>query len=250
MRALILSDIHANLEALEAVLAAAPPHDVVWNLGDIVGYGASPVEVLSRAQALGAIFVRGNHDRACAGLTSIDDFSEDAATAVRWTRSQLAPDHLAWLAQLPQGPVTPPGSAVSLVHGSPLDEDEYLLAPADTLAALQASPTRIAFFGHTHIQGAFATNGHDFFALRPEYDTPDQPASDTIVLRSGIHYLINPGSVGQPRDRDWRAAFALYDNVQALLTWYRVPYPVGSAQRRILSAKLPQTLAFRLQKGF
>ena len=250
MRALILSDIHANLEALEAVLNTAPPCDVVWNLGDIVGYGASPAQVIDRVQSLGAVFVRGNHDRACAGLTSIEDFSDDAATAVRWTRDQLASDQLAWLAQLPQGPITPAGSDVSCVHGSPADEDEYLLAPEDALIGLRASAARIAFFGHTHIQGAFATNGHDFFSLRPQHTTDREFDSDTLVLRSGIRYLINPGSVGQPRDRDWRAAFALYDDEKALLTWYRTPYPVVAAQRRIRHAKLPETLAFRLQKGF
>jgi hypothetical protein len=125
MRALILSDIHANLEALEAVLAAAPPHDVVWNLGDIVGYGASPGEVVARVQDLGSFIVRGNHDRACAGITSIEDFSLDAATAVRWTREALGPEPLAWLRGLTAGPATPPESAVMCVHGSPVDEDEY-----------------------------------------------------------------------------------------------------------------------------
>jgi diadenosine tetraphosphatase ApaH/serine/threonine PP2A family protein phosphatase len=249
MRALILSDIHANLEALEAVLASAPPHDVVWNLGDIVGYGASPVQVLDRVQALGDVIVRGNHDRACAGLTSTDDFSEDAATAVRWTRNALPAGYIAWLAQLAHGPITPPGSEVSCVHGSPADEDEYLFGPEEALLAFQASPHRITFFGHTHVQGAFATNGDDFFRLYPRYESAHQPADDVLTLRGGIRYLINPGSVGQPRDGDWRAAFALYDDVESILRWHRVPYLVSKTQRSILKANLPEILAFRLRKG-
>ncbi len=250
MRALILSDIHANLDALEAVLAAAPPHDVVWNLGDIVGYGGNPVEVLERVRSLGHDFVRGNHDRACAGITSIEDFSDDAAAAVRWTRTVLTPDHLEWLAQLPTGPVTPSGSAVACVHGSPVDEDEYLFAPDDALLSLSISPQRITLFGHTHMQAAFASNGEEFFRLRPQYDSQREAESDTITLRGGIRYLINPGSVGQPRDGDWRAAFGLYDDAEALFTWHRVPYPVFAAQRAIRHANLPETLALRLERGF
>jgi predicted phosphodiesterase len=248
MRSLILSDIHANLEALEAVLTAAPDHDVVWNLGDVVGYGASPNEVIDRVQPLGELIVRGNHDRACCGLATFE-FSQHALHANRWTESALSHKHREWLRKLAAGPVTPRESAVSCVHGSPQGEDTYLLTLGDALPALQAPYGRITFFGHTHWQVAFATNGENPVRVQPEYALSDQPEHYELQIQDGTCYLLNPGSVGQPRDRDWRAAFAVYDDEQSLFTWYRVPYDVAGAQRRILDAGLPNALAFRLELG-
>src|SRR5271168_1541829 len=136
MRTLILSDIHANIDALEAVLEAAPAHDVVWNLGDTVGYGASPNEAIERVRDLGAVFVRGNHDRACCGLLSLEDFNPIASRAAQWTQSNLTEEHTTWLQSLTHGPFDPNeqvptaksanghqrnGSTVSVMHGSPLD---------------------------------------------------------------------------------------------------------------------------------
>ena len=254
MRALIVSDIHANLEALRAVLGAAPAHDVVWNLGDLVGYGANPNEVIDEARRLGTMFVRGNHDRACCGLTSADDFNPIAQRAARWTECVLTGDHREWLRQLAAGPVMPDGPQVSCVHGSPLDEDEYILTVRDAWPALYRPHTRITFFGHTHVQGGFATNGEEWFRLTPRYPRPprgaaEEPAEYELELREGARYLINPGSVGQPRDGDWRAAFAIYDDAQRVVTWHRVPYDVREAQERILSAGLPDRLASRLREG-
>jgi len=249
MRALILSDIHANLEALEAVLAAAPGHDVVWNLGDVVGYGASPNEVIDRVRALGNVFVRGNHDRVCSGLPGIDDFNPIAGRAARWTQCVLSAEHIAWLRQLAAGPVMPDGPNVACTHGSPLDEDEYILSMRDAWQPLETVKTRINFFGHTHLQGGFATNGEEWFKLVPDYATYNEAEEYEIQLRDGVRYLLNPGSVGQPRDGDWRPAFAIYDDAQGTVTFYRVPYDVRLAQMRILRAGLPDRLATRLRDG-
>jgi len=249
MRALLISDIHANLQALEAVLEAAPAHDEVWNLGDVVGYGANPNEVVERVRQLGGTIVRGNHDRACSGLDSLDDFSESAAEAARWTQTVLSESNRLWLWQLPAGPVLPGAAEVSCVHGSPLDEDEYLFAPWDARPSLEASHTRLAFFGHTHRQGGFATNGDDDFRLVPLYTFASGAEACELPLRRGARCLLNPGSVGQPRDGDPRAAFAVFDDAHCLLTWHRVSYDIGEAQRRIRRAGLPDFLADRLESG-
>lgn len=249
MRALILSDIHANLQALEAVLAAAPAHDTVWNLGDTVGYGANPNETVKIAQELHGIEVRGNHDRACSGIGNLDNFSHLAAAAAQWTQRELSEPNRQWLRQLVPGPLDVQSAGVSCVHGSPLEEDEYLLELEDALVSLELTPARITFFGHTHRQGGFATNGENVFTLRPQYGSHNEPESYELPLRQGARYLLNPGSVGQPRDGDWRAAFALYDAEQSLVIWYRVPYNAAEAQRRIRDAGLPDFLADRLSSG-
>lgn len=262
MRVLLLSDVHSNLEALDAALAAAPSHDSVWNLGDIVGYGANPNEVLELARDAGSIFVRGNHDKVCGGVANLDDFSPIAARAAQWTRGILTAENTGWLRQLPAGPIEPikpeepEEPDVSCSHGSPLDEDEYLLTLRDASLPLTQVRTRINFFGHTHVQGGFATNGEEAFRLTPQFST--RGADDyELPLRENARYLINPGSVGQPRDGDWRAAFALYEtesgdegkNIARRIIFYRVPYDVRQAQKKILAAGLPDRLAARLREG-
>ena len=249
MRALILSDIHANLDALEAVLDAAPAHDVVWNLGDIVGYGASPNEAIERVRNLGVVFVRGNHDRACCGLLSLEDFNPIAGRAARWTQSNLTEEHTAWLQSLAHGPLSPNGLGVSVMHGSPLDEDEYILSMRDAWDPLHETSARINFFGHTHLQGGFATDGEMLFKLNPFYSTRNGAEECEIELRESARYLINPGSVGQPRDHDWRAACGLYDDERMTVSFLRIPYDVRAAQVKIVQAGLPDRLAFRLREG-
>jgi diadenosine tetraphosphatase ApaH/serine/threonine PP2A family protein phosphatase len=249
VRALLLSDIHANIDALEAVLAAAPPHDVVWNLGDIVGYGGAPNEVIERVQALGETFVRGNHDRACCGQLSLEEFNPIAGRAVRWTQEVLTPEHTQWLQQMAAGPVTPDGPQVSCMHGSYFDEDEYMFSLRDAWLPLRQARTRINFFGHTHVQGGFASNGEDWFELKPQYTDEEGFDSSELVLRSSVRYLINPGSVGQPRDGDWRAACAVYDDAEMSVQFLRVPYDYRLAQMRFQRAGLPDRLAFRLREG-
>jgi predicted phosphodiesterase len=250
LRILLLSDIHANLEALEGTLATAPSFDVVANLGDIVGYGASPNEVTERSRNLGTIFVRGNHDKAATGLISLDDFNPMAGAAAMWTRDQLTSDNLEWLRALPQGPVPlPEAPQVQLVHGSPNDEDEYLVSIGDALAPLIALSSPLTFFGHTHLQGGFFANGSGADGFRPEYRTVGQAESVSMQLKPETRYMINPGSVGQPRDGDWRAAFALFDTEAQIVHFHRAPYNLKTAQDRIFAANLPARLATRLAAG-
>jgi diadenosine tetraphosphatase ApaH/serine/threonine PP2A family protein phosphatase len=245
-----MSDIHSNLEALEACLAAAPAYDLAVNLGDIVGYGASPNEVIERSRGLGKFFVRGNHDKAVCGLLDIKDFNPVAALASYWTRQQLASENLEWLRSLPQGPVKIEGlPGVQFVHGSPVDEDEYVVTAGDAVAPLMAAPTTVTFLGHTHLQGSFTLNGDHVDAIHPAYRTVGQVESSEFPLQAGLRYLVNPGSVGQPRDGDWRAGFALFDSDARRVAFYRVPYNLKSAQDRILATDLPRRLATRLAAG-
>jgi diadenosine tetraphosphatase ApaH/serine/threonine PP2A family protein phosphatase len=250
LRILLISDIHANLEALEACLAAAPSFDLVANLGDVVGYGASPNEVTDRSRELGKIFVRGNHDKAATGLMDLNDFNPMAAAAATWTRDHLTPENLQWLRALPQGPLPLEGAAnVQLVHGSPADEDEYLVSLPDAISRLIVLDVPITFFGHTHLQGGFFANGSGADAFRPEYRTVGQSETVSLQLKNSARYLINPGSVGQPRDGDWRAAFALFDTEAQVVHFHRTPYNLKAAQDRIFDAKLPPRLATRLATG-
>jgi predicted phosphodiesterase len=250
LRILLLSDIHANLEALEACLAAAPSFDFVANLGDVVGYGASPNEVIERSRGLGKIFVRGNHDKAATGLLALDDFNPLAAAAAMWTREALTPEHHQWLHALPQGPIPLEGfPEAQLVHGSPGDEDAYVVSLGDALVPLLALATPLTFFGHTHLQGGFFANGSSADGFRPEYRTVGQAETVALQLKPATRYMINPGSVGQPRDGDWRAAFALFDTEARVIHYHRTPYNLKAAQDRILAANLPPRLATRLAAG-
>ena len=253
MRALILSDIHANLEALNAVLAAAGEWDVLWNLGDMVGYGGSPNEVLELIRPLATLTVRGNHDRVCCGLTSSLGFNPTARAAAKWTLEELSPDNLVWLRSVPQGPLFPEmvgaEAMVTLAHGSPLNEDHYILNMRDAWAPLQQMTTAITFVGHTHVQGGFAQKDHDWHELRPRFRSGSVADTWTLPAPVGTRHLINPGSVGQPRDYDWRAAFAVYDTEAGEIVYHRVPYDLTGAQGRILMAGLPERLAARLREG-
>lgn len=250
MRILFLSDIHSNLEALEACLAAAPPHDLVLNLGDLVGYGASPNEVIERSRGLGHTFVRGNHDKAVSGVMEMTDFNPVAATAALWTREQLKTQYTEWLRDLPQGPILLDElPEMQLVHGSPLDEDEYVVTLGDALEPLMTSAKRVTFFGHTHLQGSFSINGEHGDSFRPMYASVGRSEICEYPLKSGVRYMVNPGSVGQPRDGDWRAAFAVFDSEAAIVTFCRVPYNLKAAQERIMAARLPARLATRLAAG-
>jgi diadenosine tetraphosphatase ApaH/serine/threonine PP2A family protein phosphatase len=250
VRVLVLSDIHGNLEALQACVAAAPAFDRVVNLGDIVGYGANPNEVIDMLRQLGALSLRGNHDKACAGTMDLSTFNPMATLAAMWTRQALRPENLEELRNLPQGPLYIEGcEGVQFVHGSPLDEDEYLLSTLDGLEQLLHIKVPVTFFGHTHIQGGFAIEGDEGMTLRPNFRKRDQAESYEQRLRRDGRYLINPGSAGQPRDADWRAAFAVFDCQEWSVTYYRVPYDVKCAQRKILDANLPDRLAHRLKEG-
>ncbi len=169
---------------------------------------------------------------------------------MQWTRGELGAEALDWLKEMPAGPIMPEGTLVSCVHGSLLDEDEYLLSTEDAEGQFERTRTPITFFGHTHVQGGFAANAAgEWFQLKPAYSDDMAAESYELDLRDSAKYLINPGAVGQPRDRDWRAAFALYDDQAARVTYFRVPYDVKAAQTRILRAGLPDMLASRLSVG-
>jgi diadenosine tetraphosphatase ApaH/serine/threonine PP2A family protein phosphatase len=246
MRLLIVSDIHANIDALEAILDAAPGYDEIIDLGDVVGYGGAPNETLDRVRTFAGLHVRGNHDKACAGLMSTEQFNPIAAIAAYWTRDMLSPANKKWLAAMPQGPLRRDGLAdVQFVHGSPVDEDDYVITPVDAAFVAPELEARITFFGHTHVQGGFVVRPTGAQPIRPQiHESPW-----ALQLESDAHYLINPGSAGQPRDADPRAAFAMFDSDTGTVEFHRVAYNVERAQRRILDAQLPERLATRLTDG-
>ena len=249
MRALILSDIHGSLEALTAVLEAAGQFDALWNLGDMVGYGASPNQVIDLIRPISQLTVRGNHDRVCCGLSSSVGFNPVARAAANWTNRELTPENILWLKALPQGPLQPEFPGITCAHGSPLNEDQYILSMRDAWAPLQQMTTAITFFGHTHIQGGFSQKDHDWQEIKPQYKTRNDAEFLVMTIPPRTRHLINPGSVGQPRDCDWRAAFAIYDSDLAQIIYHRVPYDLTAAQGRILMAGLPERLAARLREG-
>ena len=245
MRYLILSDIHANWQALEAVLAdAAGQYDQILNLGDFVGYGASPNAVVNWVRLHAGQNIRGNHDRVACGLSSLDWFNDYAQAAAIWTMNNLTPENLAWLRALPRGPILCEDFA--LIHGSPLDEDEYVTTAASARAALHDLEPALGFFGHTHLQGGFAMERN---RIRPIGRMSAHVNSSVFEWQPGTRCLINPGSVGQPRDQDPRAAYALYESAAHWVTLRRVPYDLPTAQQAILAAGLPPLLANRLAAG-
>jgi len=246
MRYLIISDIHANLTALETVLTVAKGKwDKAVCLGDLVGYGPDPNEVVDRVRSLEAETIRGNHDKAIAGIEDIDDFNPIARAAVLWTREQLRPENRDYLQKLPKGPKSIDGFAI--VHGSIYDEDEYVYSPELAVDPLKASPTPVTFFGHTHLQGGFTLRGEDLQTLH----TAPGLGRDAIELKieSGTNYLLNPGSVGQPRDGDSRAGFAIADPQRHTVEFWRVPYDIAHVQGRMSQAGLPEPLILRLAFG-
>lgn len=246
MRYLILSDIHANSTALEAALSTVEGRwERVVCLGDVVGYGPDPNEVIDRVRDLKATIIRGNHDKAVCGLVDAEDFNPVARTAATWTRENLRADNLTYLQELPQGPLEADG--LTLVHGALHDEDEYVFAPAQALDGLLESPAPVTFFGHTHFQGGFSFRDSrlEVIQLRP------QPGANFAALQVEPHtrYLLNPGSIGQPRDGDARAAFAIADLSHAVIEFWRVPYDIAAVQQRMKHAGLPEPLILRLAFG-
>lgn len=246
MRYLVLSDIHANITALEASLAAAQGRwERVACLGDVVDYGPDPNEVTDLMKTLAPVIVRGNHDKAVAGLTGLESFNPIAQLAAQWTREQLRPDNLAYIGQLPAGPASADG--LTMVHGAYQDEDEYVFAPAQAMDGLIESPSALTFFGHTHYQGGFSYRaGHiNVIQLRPD----PGPKFAALRLEPGTRYLLNPGSVGQPRDGDPRAAFAIADLDHQVIEFWRAPYDIAAVQGRMETAGLPYPLIERLGAG-
>lgn len=246
MRYLVLSDIHANIDALEAVLVGVgrAAYDRVVVLGDMVGYGAEPNLVVDRVQQLDPIAViRGNHDKVAAGLDSPDGFNPTAKRAAVWTRHALTAESRDYLVLLPQGPLVL--DDVEICHGSPTDEDAYIFGEFDTTEALAAARMPLCLFGHTHLPAAAAFDGHGTLEIL-FHGAREEPV---VEFAEGWRYLVNPGSVGQPRDGDPRAACALLDTDRKRLEIRRVDYPVERARDRILAAGLPKALGNRLLIG-
>jgi len=246
MRYLILSDIHANRTALDTALDAARNR---WQravcLGDLVGYGPDPNEVIDRVREIGAMTIRGNHDKAVSGLEEGEDFNPIAQFAVQWSREHLSDENRKYLTNLPPGPKTLDG--FSYLHGAFHDEDEYVFSPALAVDGLLNAPTPVSFFGHTHLQGGFSFRDDNVVVLHAQ-PLPGKPFS-TITLEPGTKYLLNPGSVGQPRDGDPRAAFAIYDSDTQAAEFWRVPYDIAAVQERMTQAGLPEPLVLRLSFG-
>jgi predicted phosphodiesterase len=246
MRHLILSDIHANDTALDAVLEAAKGRwDEAVCLGDLVGYGPDPNEVTERIREISVATIRGNHDKAVAGLSDFEEFNPVARAAVLWTRQQLQSRNLEYLRELPKGPIQTDG--FSMIHGSVHDEDEYVFAPELALPGLQDAPLQVVFFGHTHIQGGYTLRGKDMGVLQFK-PTSGNPLA-RLTIEEGTRYLLNPGSIGQPRDGDPRAAFAIANLAERVVEFWRVPYDIEAVQSRMTRAGLPEALALRLSFG-
>ncbi len=245
MRYLIVSDIHSNWQALDAVARqAAGAYDRVLCCGDLVGYGADPNRVVDWSREHVYTIVRGNHDKCCAGLEDMEWFNSIARHSAVWTQATLSAANHEYLVGLPRGPVAV--EDFRLVHGSPLDEDEYVLSDSEVAGLSGYLEAPLYFFGHTHIQRGFRLSHPNVERLKEEDDGGRRRA---VRLESRFAYLINPGSVGQPRDRDPRAAYVLYDSGRREVTFCRAAYDVEAAQARIREAGLPALLADRLSIG-
>jgi predicted phosphodiesterase len=245
VRYLILSDIHANWEALQAVLhRAAGEYDRVVCCGDLVGYGPDPNAVVDWVRRSVAFVIRGNHDKAAVGLEDLEWFNPVARTAAVWTQSELTPENGEYVRQLARGPLSVDNYQIA--HGSPLDEDEYLIGGEEVAQVFEYLDRNLTFFGHTHVQGGFAVARRRGYILRGA--APDEESAG-LDLDPDSSYLINPGAVGQPRDGDPRAAYALYDPESRSVVYHREEYDIASVQAKIRGAGLPDFLAERLTVG-
>ena len=239
MRIAVLSDIHANIVALDAVLAAVGEVDGIWQLGDIVGYGPEPDAVVARLREAGAVGVRGNHDAAACGGSEIDWFNPDARRAMEWTRRAISPATLEWLSALPERATI---AGCDLVHGSAREPLwEYITSVPVARANLAVLAAPIGLHGHTHIPIAFVEEGDRVDVVGPGRESG-------LELR-GRRALINPGSVGQPRDGDPDASYMIFDPEVGTMSWHRVPYDVAGVQASMRAAGLPASLSSRLSVG-
>ena len=239
MRIGILSDLHANLEATEAVLADARAHQCTHFvcLGDVVGYNANPRECVEIVQRLNCPVVKGNHDEQAALTESTRGFNPLAETAINWTRSHLIEQDKSWLRQLPMQQRI---HGFTIVH-STLDAPhrwDYVFNGLDAVGSFACQETPVCFFGHTHVAGAFVREG----GIK-------RVKVDQLIINPAKRYFINVGSVGQPRDRDWRAAYCIYHLEENMVEQRRVEYDLETAQRKIIEAGLPHMLAERLELG-
>jgi diadenosine tetraphosphatase ApaH/serine/threonine PP2A family protein phosphatase len=246
MRYLVLTDIHANLEALQTCLtdAAARRYDKVLVLGDLIGYGPDPNAVIETVQDLQPVaIVRGNHDKVARGIQEAEGFNAVAKAAAQWTIDALTPAYRQWLVDLPQGPVQV-DDTIEICHGSPYDEDAYIFDEIDALRAIKAASRPLCLFGHTHYPITFQLEDGVFESIGPA-----TAAVTELPLKEGARYVHNPGSVGQPRDGDPRAAYAIVDTSARHVELMCLTYPIEKTQEKIAAAGLPAPLATRLAAG-
>ncbi len=248
MRYAIISDIHANLEALEAILEDIDRRrvDKIVSLGDIVGYNASPNETVNLVREKGVLSISGNHDMRAADTGEPFGFNPQARSAILWTRDQLTPENKDYLDSLPV--TLGVDDIFFMVHGSVNSADDYILSTSEAILNFkllkQEGDLHICFFGQTHRPAIFVEDEGRVFLVRGEGKEYD------FMLRESAYYLINPGGVGQPRDQDERAAYAIYDARRSRVSFYRVVYDTAAASRKIVAAGLPFTLAVRIKQGW
>jgi predicted phosphodiesterase len=239
MRYAIFGDVHANFEALQAVLEDARANEVTHYvcLGDLVGYNADPVACLELVRAMECPIVKGNHDEQACEVTDLSYFNPLAARAIQWTRDQLNDEQKEWLKALKFSRLIRNFTVVHSTLDSPASWG-YILSDLDASASFSYQHTQLCFYGHTHVPRAFIrdTRVHEV-------------APDTVTLEAGKKYFFNVGSVGQPRDQDWRASYALYTPASQTVQWRRLPYDIETAQKKIIAAGLPERLALRLAEG-
>ncbi len=239
MRYAIFGDVHANLEALQAVLEDARAHEVTHYvcLGDLVGYNADPVACLELVRSMECPIVKGNHDEQACEVTDLSYFNPLAARAIQWTRDQLTDEHKEWLKALKFSRLVRNFAIVHSTLDSPASWG-YVLSDLDASASFSYQHTQLCFYGHTHVPRAFIrdTRVHEV-------------APDLITLEAGKKYFFNAGSVGQPRDQDWRASYAIYTPAEQTIQWRRLSYDIETAQKKIIAAGLPERLALRLAEG-
>ena len=239
MRYAIFGDVHANFEALQAVLEDAKATEVTHYvcLGDLVGYNADPVACLELVRAMECPIVKGNHDEQACEVTDLSYFNPLAARAIQWTRDQLSDEQKEWLKALKFSRLVRNFTIVHSTLDSPASWG-YVLSDLDASASFSYQHTQLCFYGHTHVPRAFIRDAR-----------VHEVAPDTITLEAGKKYFFNVGSVGQPRDQDWRASYALYTPGSQTVQWRRLPYDIETAQKKIIAAGLPERLALRLAEG-
>lgn len=244
MEIVVLSDVHANMEALEAVLEHAGSWDALWFLGDAVGYGPDPEDCVQRLASLEpAFWLAGNHDHAALGLIDTSEFNPEAKSAAEWTREQLGEASLARLASA-RPRVEVAELHATLVHGSPRHPiREYILNSATAAENFAGFETELCLFGHTHVPVVYEEAFDGVVRLALEPGVP-------MIMESGARWMVNPGSVGQPRDGDPRASYLRFDAAARSFTLHRVDYPLETTQTKIRDAGLPPRLAARLEYGW
>jgi diadenosine tetraphosphatase ApaH/serine/threonine PP2A family protein phosphatase len=242
MQIALLSDIHSNIVALEAVMEALPPYDELWCLGDTIGYGPRPNECIAAMRDKATYVLTGNHDLASLGDISLDHFNGLARDANLWNNEQLEPDLRAYLRERPAMMTAQPD--VTLAHASPRDPIwEYILDVDTALDNLEHFSTAVCLVGHSHVPLIFR------YDAQKRVQFAHAPGGTSITLQPGTRYILNPGSVGQPRDGNPRAAYALWDTEGATVRFERVSYDIAKTQRQMRDAGLPELLAERLEYG-